>query len=260
MAAPDEPGSTTALPAAASDFLALIASLRTAGADRFDAVRLHYLEALATRALQHQGSVKRLLDARLAQVLAAFQIAFDQAQAEANDAVAQSLAQHPHAANDLQQRFASADFKAVHRLAATFNGEQPDSLSALVRQLEQAAPGNAEPRSAGNAGARAELKTLREFRNTWSKLSADKQVSQALGQAPMNAGPINSHSLVLRSLALMRAISPDYLNRFMSYADTLLCLDQGEKKSDKKSDKKSEKPKAAVPKPRKPPAAKAVKK
>jgi hypothetical protein len=35
--------------------------------------------------------------------------------------------------------------------------------------------------------------------------------------------------LVLRSLALMRDISPDYLNRFMSYADTLLCLDQCEK-------------------------------
>jgi hypothetical protein len=32
--------------------------------------------------------------------------------------------------------------------------------------------------------------------------------------------------LVLRSLALMRDIAPDYLNRFMSYVDTLLCLDQ----------------------------------
>jgi hypothetical protein len=32
--------------------------------------------------------------------------------------------------------------------------------------------------------------------------------------------------LVLRSLALMREASPDYLNRFISYADTLLCLEQ----------------------------------
>jgi hypothetical protein len=50
-------------------------------------------------------------------------------------------------------------------------------------------------------------------------------VAQALDQAPKNAGPINSHMLVLRSLALMRDIAPDYLNRFMSYVDTLLCLD-----------------------------------
>ena len=70
-------------------------------------------------------------------------------------------------------------------------------------------------------------------------------MAQALGQAPANAGPINSHMLVLRSLALMRDISPDYLNRFLSYADTLLCLDPGEK----------EKPAAA----KKPPAAKAAK-
>jgi hypothetical protein len=32
--------------------------------------------------------------------------------------------------------------------------------------------------------------------------------------------------VVLRSLALMRDISPDYLNRFMSYVDALLCLEQ----------------------------------
>jgi hypothetical protein len=35
--------------------------------------------------------------------------------------------------------------------------------------------------------------------------------------------------LVLRSVALMREISPDYLSRFMTYVDTLLVLDQGEK-------------------------------
>jgi hypothetical protein len=31
--------------------------------------------------------------------------------------------------------------------------------------------------------------------------------------------------LVLRSLGLMRDLSPDYLNRFMGYVDTLLFLD-----------------------------------
>jgi hypothetical protein len=31
--------------------------------------------------------------------------------------------------------------------------------------------------------------------------------------------------LVLRSLGLMRDISPDYLNRFMGYVDTLLVLE-----------------------------------
>ena len=52
-----------------------------------------------------------------------------------------------------------------------------------------------------------------------------KQVNQAMAQAPQNAGPINSHMLVLRSLGKMREASPDYLGRFMVYLDTLLVLD-----------------------------------
>jgi DUF2894 family protein len=102
-----------------------------------------------------------------------------------------------------------------------------------VRRLEQHSPENAvvqaEKHPEENNEARFELKTIRRFRNTWSKLSADTQVAQVLAQPPKNAGPLNSHMLVLRSLASMRDISPDYLNRFMSYADTLLRLDQCEK-------------------------------
>jgi hypothetical protein len=63
------------------------------------------------------------------------------------------------------------------------------------------------------------------FRQELGKISVQKQVTQAIAQAPQNAGPINSHSLVLRSLGLMRDLSPDYLNRFMGYVDTLLFLD-----------------------------------
>lgn len=215
---------------APADFNALIASLHAAGASRFDPVRLHYIEVLAKRAAMHQGSVKRMLDTRLSQTLAAFKELFDLAQRDASEAVEQSVQQYPHAASDLQQLFAAGDFKELKRRIAHLKAsEQCASLGALVRHLEQHYPEDSGMRLAGNTGSRPELKTIRNFRNTWSKLSADKQVAQALEQAPANAGPINSHMLVLRSLALMRDISPDYLNRFMSYADTLLSLDQGEK-------------------------------
>ncbi len=217
--------------ASSPDFIALIATLRTAGADQFDPMHMHYLAVLAQRASAHQGSVKRVLDAKLAQALAAFKIRFDQAQSELRETVAQSTLQYPQAANDLQRLMLAGDFKGLQRVLATLKvGETGASLGALVRQLEQHSAENTDVRVVGNTGSRAELKTLRNFRNTWSKLSADKQVAQALVQAPVNAGPINSHMLVLQSLALMRDISPDYLNRFMSYADTLLCLDQCEKK------------------------------
>lgn len=181
----------------ALDFSEDIAALRQLGADQFDPVRLHYLQALATRASAHQGSVKRILDDKLAHALAAFRERFEQAQREAKGSVAPLKESGPRA-----------------------------SLAELVRYMAQHAPDHAKESFDGHAGLRPELKATRYFRNTWSKLSVDKQVTQAIKQAPKNAGPINSHMLVLRSLALMREISPDYLNRFTSYVDALLCLDQ----------------------------------
>ena len=230
MDEPDHSEIADASPDSSADFHALIASLRNAGVDRFDPVRLHYIEALAKRASAHHGNVKRMLDVRLGQALAALKERFEQAQCDASEAVARSMQRYPHAADDLQRLFAADNFRELRRLIATLKTrEQCASLSALVRQLEQHAPENADARAAENVGPRSELKTVRNFRNTWAKLSVDRQVAQALEQAPKNAGPINSHMLALRSLALMRDISPDYLNRFISYADTLLCLDQGEK-------------------------------
>lgn len=227
----------------AIDFSALIASLRMAGAAGFDPLRLHYIDVLAKRAMAHQGSAKRLLDGKLAQALADFKERFEQAQCEARETVARTAPHYPHAADELERLFIAGDFKGLRRCVATLEtSARRASLGALVRQLEQHSPGNADVRWEGNGGSRFELKTIRRFRNTWSKLSADKQVTQALELAPKNAGPINSHMLVLRSLALMRDISPDYLNRFMSYADTLLCLDQCEK----------EKPVRGRPRPSKP--------
>ena len=247
MTEPDRSEVVDVLSDASLDFNTLIASLRTAGADRFDPVRLHYLEALAKRAGAHQGSTKRVLDAKLKLALAAFKERFDNARSDAGEIVDRALQQYPHAASDLQRLVDAGDFKGLQRFIASLKtNEHGASLGALVRQLEQHGPENPGVRLEGNAASRSELKTIRNFRNTWAKLSVDNQVAQALKQAPKNAGPINSHMLVLRSLALMRDISPDYLNRFMSYADTLLCLDQGEK----------EKPVA----PKKPQAARAAKK
>jgi hypothetical protein len=62
-------------------------------------------------------------------------------------------------------------------------------------------------------------------------MAAENQVDQAVVRGPVNAGPLNSHMLVLRSLALMRKLSPHYLQRFLSHADTLLWLEQASQKS-----------------------------
>lgn len=212
------------------DFSSAIDSLRQAGAERFDPVHFHYVEALAHRVNVQKGSVKRILDAKLAQALAAFGERFEQAQRDARNAIAHAAQIHPQAGADLQRLFVSGDFTGVGRFIATLKeSDKRESLGELVRYVAQHAAEQVDARLEASAGSRPELKSAQYFRDTWSKLSAEKQVTQALGKAPKNAGPINSHRMVLSSLALMRDISPDYLNRFMSYVDTLLCLDQGDK-------------------------------
>lgn len=186
-----------------ADIRQQIAALRQAGAEQLEPVRLYHLQALADRASAYQGQVRHLLDARLAQLLQ-----------ELKTCMAPSKRTDKQAGD-------TGPSSAHH---------QP--LAGLVRHIAhhapQAAEGGWDFSLPGAQGSRPELKSIRHFRNTWSKLSVDRQVNKALDQAPKNAGPINSHMLVLRSLALMRELSPDYLNRFMSHVDTLLCLDQVE--------------------------------
>lgn len=90
----------------------------------------------------------------------------------------------------------------------------PGALAELVARVAEQSPPAREP------------KALAYFRSIWSKLSADRRLTQSLEKAPENPGPLNSHHLVHRSLTLMREVSPDYLNHFMSYVDTLLWIDQ----------------------------------
>ena len=92
------------------------------------------------------------------------------------------------------------------------------------------------------------MKSLRQFKDTWARMAAEDDVKQAIERGPRNAGPLNSHQLVLRSLRVMRDVSPDYLRRFMTHLDALLWLDQ-----------LSHKPTAAEGKPGKPTASPASK-
>ena len=70
-----------------------------------------------------------------------------------------------------------------------------------------------------------ELQALGYFRSTWARLAVHRSLNQSRAKTPKNAGPLNSHRLVLRALEVMREASPEYLNRFVGYVDALLALD-----------------------------------
>ena len=124
----------------------------------------------------------------------------------------------------------------------------PTPLAELTRDLAQHSASGGEggawsaPVADGGVAKLDELKAIRQFSKTWSELAVDRQLAQAIEQAPDNAGPLNSQRLVLRSLALLREISPDYLRRFMSYADALLWLEQAQTTSKDKAAAKNRAP------------------
>lgn len=209
-----------------------ISSLRQRGADRLDPVCFHYMESLTRRIPAQQGAVRRILERRLAEALTAYEARFELARKEANDAIKEMVEHRPEAMEDLLRLFNAGDFREVRRVVAGLKeGKHHGSLADLVRHLEQSVAVKTDCDLEGRIGSRADLKTIRYFRTTWAKLSVDRTLNHAFEQGPENAGPLNSHMLVLRSLSLMRHLSPDYLSRFMSYVDTLLWLDQAGKTS-----------------------------
>ncbi|WP_269508436.1 DUF2894 domain-containing protein [Burkholderia sp. IMCC1007] len=174
---------------AATQVRALLDAWREQGADRLDPVRFHRLDALERRAAALDGDARALLDARLATLLDGFA----QIVARADDAAA--ACDSAQAAAQMRPRGA---------------------LGGLVERLARDA-------QADRRGLDPEL--IDYFRAMWSKVRTEQQYRQSLDQVPRNAGPLNSNSLVHRSLATMRELSPAYLQQFMSYIDALAWLE-----------------------------------
>lgn len=215
-------------------------ALRARGAHRFDPVRFRFIEALAKRSAGHTGEARHVLDGKLAHALTAYAERHERAVEEAGkglEQLAHLAAAFPAAAEGLKRLQVDGDVNGLRRLAARLEQQRrPAPLAGLVdhiaRQSAWALPLPAADApapacdAAAQAGPPAELKALRYFRSTWTRLKVDQQLARSLAGQPANAGPLNSHLLVLRSLKLMHEVSPDYLRRFVSYVDTLAWLEQ----------------------------------
>ncbi|MBJ9963105.1 DUF2894 domain-containing protein [Burkholderia seminalis] len=159
---------------------------REQGADRLDPVRFHRIDALERRAAALGGNARALLDARLAALIEGY-------------AAVVARAAEMRATDDAMP-------------VAPRRG----ALAALVDRLARDA-------QADRRGLDPEL--VDYFRTMWSKVRTEQQYRQSLDQVPRNAGPLNSNSLVHRSLATMRELSPEYLQQFLSYVDALSWLE-----------------------------------
>lgn len=176
---------------------------REQGVDRLDPVRFYLMDALATRAARHDGEARRLIDQRLADLLEAY-------------------------AHDVERSLPQGE--AAKASIAASNGEAtPGPFGELIEQLARASEVRGESTTmklSSPATALPEMELLGEFRRIWSAVRTESQLRQSMEQAPENAGPLNSRALVHRTIALMRELSPGYLQYFLAYVDDLSWMER----------------------------------
>jgi hypothetical protein len=166
-------------------------SLRSEGAGRLDPARFRFLEALSRRLPGQTEPVRRLLEDKLQVGLA-----------------------------DYARRFAE-DKLAVMPDKRAVLCPLTESEGSPLAQLNQFIRGVHEP---------DELASVRRFRQAWSSNHIHDKVEQAASRKPPNAGPLNSHLLVLHSLSMLGELSGDYLRRFLVQVESLQWLDQASEK------------------------------
>ncbi|WP_296511173.1 DUF2894 domain-containing protein [Rhodoferax sp.] len=181
--------------------LASLEALRTSGAQARDPVRFCHLETLALRLPAQAPAVQTHLTAALHRGLADF---------ERRHATTPTTPT-PAATAPAQPALRRSGLGHLKALNRDLRHPQTDS-----------APGGNAPSA---PGAVPEMKSVQQFRRAWGRMKVQDQVERALTQGPANAGPLNSHRLVLRTLALMQDLSPAYLHHFMGHLDTLLQLE-----------------------------------
>jgi Protein of unknown function (DUF2894) len=175
-----------------------IAALRQRGAAQRDSLRFHQIEAMSRRAQRHAGAARALIDERLAELVAACGAAVDAA-----------------AATQPERADVASGLGPLGTLLAQTG--RPGSVPGVARSAGLAAP----PTASGGP----ELKALRQFRGTWSRLSVERRLTQSLAAVPGNAGPLNTQRLLHQALAAMHDASPAYLHAFIGHADALLRLE-----------------------------------
>jgi len=218
----------------ASSRQARLGASRDAG-QRLDPTRFYYLEVLSQRIATAPNAVRRVLEIKLDAALTELEDRLRQGQTAARDAVARLCAAQPDQARELQRLLTAGDFVSVRRLGAQGTLKRPVAplfeLNQYLQQAKHCATDHLEQSSlthslASDGEAHAEMVSVHRFREAWSRIAAEDQVTKAAGRGPDNAGPLNSHRLVLQSLTLLRELSPDYLRRFLSHVQTLQWLEQ----------------------------------
>ncbi len=200
-----------------------LAKLRKTGGDHFDPVRFRYIEAMVRRSARCSGAAASAIATRALDAIDAYRIALQQSD-EGEPAPAATAT-----------RGAREGLAALTALLAKNSDEiieagSDNSLDQRLRQEEleivRSLSGN-DTTANGPANITAgELGAVRQMRDALHRVDTERRISRFSREAPDESGPLNPQRLVTDTLATMYQLSPRYLSRLISYADTLLWLEQ----------------------------------
>lgn len=239
------------------------------GVDRYNCVEFRYIETLASRLPELSGFVAAHIEQKIWMALTDYQLDFERNKSEAVAIANEVSEKFPHLTEKINALLLVNDFKAVQRVHARQIKQQSsplvhkDSLSKVCNSLKQRSSAFYEQTDENSLeglmheqevntlssmqadlidrvqpNQLAELPSVRAIRQSLGKINIDKLIHQALQDIPDNPGPLNQQMLVVRTLSTMGDLSPQYLNRFVGFMETLLWLEKAGRKSDAAERKK----------------------
>ena len=196
-------------------------------AQHFNPVRFRFIESMAAKALQHRSSVAKIIEQKALQALSEYVKEYLCWQNQTSCPDSQKDRVQGELSKLTQEIFHSSHAKTIvsqATLEEELSQQEKDiihSMTPIMTHSSNNLPICKKPKTNYN-----ELSVMQHFRQSKAKNHSEQRLTRVMQEGPEDAGPLNSQALIIRSLNTMHELSPGYINRFISYMDTLLWLEQ----------------------------------
>jgi hypothetical protein len=228
--------------------------LKKMRAHHFNPVHFCFIESMAEKALQHRRSVANIIEKKALQALSDYVKEYVIENTSFQKCTASLYVQKKYSQNNknqgrlaklTQEMFQSSNaeaFVSKPTLEDELRQQEKDVMHSVTFTETDKSTDNNSDLSVNEQSKTGynELSIMRHFRQSKVKHNSERLLARTLQEGPEDAGPLNSQALIIRSLTTMRDLSPGYINRLVSYMDTLLWLEQasGEGSKTKKNKNK----------------------
>lgn len=215
-----------------------IDALKQQGEHLYDPVRFCVIESLAHRAATQRDSVRELLETKIQRALDTYQanctalLTHEQTVAPCKE---KELALMPTLSALAALRELLSGSAGVNQTSSqdassvvikNFTQQLVDQEQQLYQQSHQPHPQVKNSTSDSVPFTASTLKSSVAYQQYQQKKRVDKFIDTACSETPENPGPLNPEILAIRLLNNINALSPEYINRYVGYFETLQWLQQ----------------------------------